>query len=113
AALGLLVLGIVGALGAIPPGAHQQPWWPLPFRLNDAVFAAPEMRASALTMILLAMVFVAAATAAVLVRRLRLPAIVLGAVALAGFAWVARPAVVPAFPTSFYRSSTGFAVGSI
>ena len=113
AALGLGILGIVGALGTTPPAAHLQPWWPFPFRLNDAVFAAPEMRSSALVMIVAAMIMVAAATAALLARPMRLPAIVLGGVALMGFAWTARPAIVPAFPTSFYRSTTGFTVGSI
>ncbi|HEV2957650.1 MAG TPA: copper homeostasis membrane protein CopD, partial [Xanthobacteraceae bacterium] len=47
AALGLVIIAIVGALGTIPPALHVAPWWPLPFRFDADAFAAPALRLDA------------------------------------------------------------------
>src|SRR5262249_21695922 len=43
AALGFLVIGLVSALGAVPPGTHSRPWWPLPWRLSLEAMALPSV----------------------------------------------------------------------
>ena len=44
AAIGAGVLVIVSALGAVPPGLHDQPWWPFSYRLSTEAMALPEVR---------------------------------------------------------------------
>jgi putative copper export protein/mono/diheme cytochrome c family protein len=113
AALGLAIIAIVGVLGTLPPGAHQQPRWPLPFRIDDSVFAAPELRPNALLMFIAVIALVGAAAATTSGRRLRWPAVVIGGLCVVIFGWAARPAVIPAFPTTYYASPTGFTFASI
>jgi putative copper resistance protein D len=112
ALLGLIVLAIVGALGAIPPALHVEPWWPLPFRVDDGAFAAPQVRLNAILAIGFAAVVVAAIAAALAGRRRR-SAIAVGVIALVCLLWNLQFLAVSAFPTSFYRSPTGFTVASI
>jgi putative copper resistance protein D len=112
AALGLVILVIVGALGAIPPAVHVEPWWPLSFRLDGEALAAPPLRVNVVVAAASAAVVIAAAIAAVLGRRRR-AAIALGSVATAALLWNLQYLTVPAFPTSFDRSPTGFTVASI
>jgi copper resistance protein D len=113
AVLGLAILGIVGALGTIPPGLHVEPWWPLRFRFDGAALAAPGLRLNAVLAIASLTAGIAAAIVAMSARRWRRAAIVLGVGAMACFGWNVRIAAVPAFPTTFYRSPTGFTVASI
>jgi len=113
AALGLAILAIVGVLGTTPPAAHQQPRWPLSFRIDDSVFAAPELRPNALLMILAVIALVCAVAAATSRRGLRWPAAAICGACAIVFAWAARPAVIAAFPTTYYASPNGFTVGSI
>jgi putative copper resistance protein D len=112
AALGLVILVIVGALGAIPPALHVEPWWPLSFRFDGEALAAPPLRVNVVVAAASAAVVIAAAIAAVLGRRRR-AAIALGSVATAALLWNLQYLTVPAFPTSFDRSPTGFTVASI
>jgi putative copper resistance protein D len=112
AALGLVILVIVGALGAIPPALHVEPWWPLSFRFDGEALAAPPLRVNVVVAAASAAVVIAAGIAAVLGRRRR-TAIALGLVATAALLWNLQYLTVPAFPTSFDRSPTGFTVASI
>jgi putative copper export protein/mono/diheme cytochrome c family protein len=113
AALGLIIIGIVGALGSIPPGLHVEPWWPLPFRFDGDAFTAPALRVDAVLASAAAVIAAAAIASVVLSRRRRRAAILALLIALAGLAWNLQFFIVPAFPTSFYRSPTNFSLGSI
>jgi putative copper export protein/mono/diheme cytochrome c family protein len=112
AILGLGVLVIVGALGAIPPALHVEPWWPLPFRFDGQAFTALEVRLNAILAAGCAAIAVAAFAAA-LARRWRRRAIAVCLFAAACLLWDLRFLTVAAFPTSFYRSPTHFTVASI
>jgi putative copper resistance protein D len=112
AALGLGIVIIVGALGTIPPALHGEPWWPLPFRFDAEAFTAPALRVDAVLASAAAAIAVAAVVAMVS-RRRRRAAILAALIALASLVWNVRFFVVPAFPTSFYRSPTNFTFASI
>ena len=111
--LGLVIFGLVGVLGTLPPGLHEQPVWPFPVRLNVQAFSDPEV---------LRQVFVAAAACvagAIAValgawwRQLRWP-LIIGGAALALFFSPAFGALFEAaYPTSFYASPTRYAATSI
>ena len=113
AALGLAIIAIVGALGSIPPGLHVAPWWPLPFRFDVGAFTAPALRVAAVLASAGTLITAAAVIAAVLSRRRRRAAILACVIALAGLVWNLQVFIVPAFPTSFYRSPTNFTLASI
>ena len=113
AVLGLVVLAIVGALGSIPPALHVEPWWPLPFRFDTDAFAAPALRVDAVLASAAAAIAVAGIIAAAASRRRRRAAVLASLIALACLLWNLQFFVVPAFPTSFYRSPTNFTFASI
>jgi putative copper export protein/copper(I)-binding protein/mono/diheme cytochrome c family protein len=113
AGLGLAILAIVGALGAIPPALHVEPRWPLPFRLDLDALTAPELQISALLAAIAAAILAASAIAAACSRRRRRAATLAALIALACLFWNVRFLAVPAFPTSFYRSPTNFTFDSI
>ncbi len=113
AAIGLSIIAIVGVLGTMVPGAHEQPWWPFSYRLGlDAIEAAPELRNNAIG---------AAAVAAIglvlLVsgwRRRHVLSIAIGGLFIIGLGW--RPIqlmLIEATPTSYYASPRQFTVGSV
>ncbi len=114
AGCGIAVLAIVGALGMLPPGLHTEPVWPLPFRIEfialgwpaDAVLAALALLAC------LCAVGIAGSAAVGHYRRAIAP---LAALLLSLFAgWIVlRPAVAPAFPTSFFASPEAYAAPSV
>jgi mono/diheme cytochrome c family protein len=110
---GLGIIGIVGLLGSIPPALHVAPWWPLPFRFDVDAFTAPALRVAAVLASAGALLAATAVVAAVLSRRRRRAAILACLIALAGLIWNLQFFVVPAFPTSFYRSPTNFTLASI
>jgi len=112
AGLGLAILVIVGALGNIPPARHVEPWWPLPFRLDGAALASPQVRVNAL-LAAVALALLAASLIALFFRRRPHAAIVAALIAFAGLLWNLQFLLVPAFPTSFYHSPTGFTLASI
>jgi putative copper resistance protein D len=113
-ALGLGVLGIVGFLGILPPGLHTEPGWPLPFRINVAALPLGSAIAAA---VLAAVVFVCAvaAVAAAVAGRYRATAGLVAALALCAAAgWIPlRPAIEPAYPTSFYAPAEPYTAASI
>lgn len=114
AGLGLFVVAIVGALGLLPPGTHSEPGWPLPVRIDLAALA-PAMQA------LLAVLFVIAAGGAVALVALAAAAqyrvatllAAAGVLLLGGIALLLKPALEPAYPTSFYTPAEPYAAPSI
>lgn len=112
---GVATVLAAAVLSSLPPAMHVQPNWPFPVRLSlDAVTEDPDLRNEAI----LAGVALACAAAllplALLVRRRRRW---LAPVVAAAIAWFAVPHLdllfVPAYPTSFQRSPTGFAAVAI
>jgi putative copper export protein/mono/diheme cytochrome c family protein len=112
--LGLLTLGIVGVLGTLTPGLHEQPVWPLPIRFSADGFEDPELRAQTLTAVAAISIAVLAALAAIWWRSWRWYLLAGAIILVAGYF---APALVnltePAYPTSFYGSPTGFSAKSI
>ncbi len=104
AALGAVILVIAAVLGTIPPGLHEQPIWPLPFRINPGVFGEPDFYVT--------VAFGAAWLAAgIVLPRFRWPAIAIGIVIYVLLLW--RLPTEEAYPTTFYGSPTGFSAQSI
>ncbi len=113
AGIGLVVVLAAGVLLTLAPAIHQQPDWPFAHRFSKAVMADPELRDEVLLSlagVALALVLLALA---IVWRRLRWIAIAMAAV----IGWLAIPQIdlllVPAYPTSFYHSPTGFTAAAI
>jgi putative copper export protein/mono/diheme cytochrome c family protein len=115
AALGLLVLVLVGALGTKPPALHLQPQWPLPFRLSLATLVAdPAARAEALGTGVLALAGIGLFLYGLKRAHQRTLHLLLGLfLALAVGWWPLRFMIIPAYPTTFFRSGVAFAASSI
>ena len=114
ALFGLCVLCIVAKLGVLPPALHTKPGWPLPFRLEPAALAGPSRTALALlTASAIALVGAVVATAAA--RRYHaMTAACAGVVLCLAAGWlIARPAIEPAYPTSFYAPAEPYAAPSV
>jgi copper resistance protein D len=112
--LGFLVLAIVGIIGVLPPGLHTEPNWPLPFSFdfNEVVALGQTAIAVAATFVLVCLVL--AALAAVKKRYRDVGVALAGVVVFAVIGWVAlRPAIVVAYPTSFYAPTQPYAAPSI
>lgn len=115
AALALFVLAVVAAMTVTPPARHQQPTWPLSFRLTlDNLVAAPDFRAQVIVGSQVAVLGVVALLASLALRRLRLPVLAGGAVVLvAGLAIALPPLVSDAYPTTFQRPGVAYQASSI
>ena len=110
AAISAIVAG--GILAASAVGSPVRVPWPLPIRLSAAALDDEDLRREVATGLLL-LAGSAFACMGLVWRRLRVPvlaAIVCGAALGASHLDVL---VVPAYPTSFYRSPTGFAASGI
>ena len=114
AILGLAILGIVAVLGILPPGLHTEPGWPLPFRFDLGFLTTPARTAL--------MVLATAAGGAAIIAvggaaaaRYRMAGVATAAFTLClGCAWVLlRPAIEPAYPTSFYAPAEPYAATSV
>lgn len=108
--LGFAIVLIVGALGTVPPGAHEQPFWPLPFALNW-----PELRDLSGLHVAFAAAGAVAAALLIFVVRVRgvgnVPASAIGiGVALAVPVWLCA---VPAYPTTYFNSPARYTATSI
>ncbi len=112
---GLAVVAAAAVLSSLPPAMHEQPLWPFADRFTlDTIQEDPAFRTEVLGAVLaLAGAAVLLVAAAVVRRRARWACV--GAAAFV--AWFAVPHLdllfVPAYPTSFYRSPTGFAASAI
>ncbi len=113
ALLGLAILVIVAALGTQIPAAHEQPWWPFPYRFGfDEIGTVPDLRNDAIgtaVLALLGLVLIAVGW-----RLRRKLSIVTGCVLFLGLGW--RPIqllLIPATPTSYYASAEPYSVRTI
>ena len=111
----LAVLGVVAAMTATPPGRHEQPTWPLTFRLSwDAVAEAPALRPLVLVGSQVAVLGIVAALASLTLTRLRLPVLAGGTVTVvAGLALALPPLVTDAYPTTYQRPAVAYSATSI
>ena len=112
--LGLCVLSIVAVLGILPPGLHTEPGWPLPFRLELATLGGPSQLLLAI-LAALAAGFTIAGVAAAAAGRYRVTTMASGGLALClVLGWVAmRPAIMPAYPTTFFAPAEPYASPSV
>jgi putative copper resistance protein D len=110
AALGVVILVIVGILGTTPPGLHVQPLWPFPLRFDDA---AINIRALGTPLIFVVATVLAIVLFFVGTRLLRWVALAGGLVSAVFVVFSLRGFTVPAFPTSYYVSPTGHTAASI
>jgi len=113
AALALALLAVVAAMGVTAPARHEQPTWPLPFRLTvaaiDAAGARPVLIGSQVAILGLVGLAVAA-----LVRSGRRLIVVAGAALLvAGLALALPPLAVDAYPTTYRRPDIPYHATSI
>ncbi len=106
-AIGLLVLGAAALLSTLPPGMHTPPVWPFAYRprLPLRLSGIADVTALALALALLGWAAVG--------RRWRLPALALAALLAGGAVPRLGGLLVPATPTSFFRSETGFTAAAI
>jgi putative copper export protein/mono/diheme cytochrome c family protein len=116
--LGTAVILIVGLIGTLPPGLHTEPKWPLPFRFATELLSDPTIAHTAaielagLAAGILLMVGCHALRKTGL-QIFRWPMFTLG-LALAFYeAAYLRVFAVPAYPTSYDASPTGFSVASV
>ena len=104
ALLGAIILGIVGVLGTMVPGLHDQAIWPFAFRIDPAVFSDQDLY-----------VFVAFGAAwiagGLYLPQFRWPAITVGVGVLVVVAM--RLPFIEAYPTTFLSSPTEFSVHSV
>ena len=113
AALGVLLLLVVGALVHATPAAHDQPVWPFPVQLDwTGIVITPRLRFIFTAALVACFLGVLIVVWAVLFgsRRLALAGIVLIAAAIIA---IARPFVVEAYPTSYFHSPLRYNVISI
>ncbi len=112
-ALGLMAIAAGTGLALLPPAVHEQPLWPFAIQPSLLGLTEPELRGEALTGLGLALVAALLTLRALIRRRWRWP---IGATACLALG-LALPHldlfVVPAYPTSFFQSPTGFSASSI
>jgi putative copper resistance protein D len=114
AVLGVCVLSIVAILGILPPGLHTEPGWPLPFRLELAALSPPAKIGLAI-FVVLAGIFSVGGVVTAAAGRYRAMTIAWAGVLI----WVVcgvlvvRPAIAPAYPTSFFTPADPYAAPSV
>jgi putative copper export protein/mono/diheme cytochrome c family protein len=112
-AIGLVAIMAAGLLLTLPPAMHVQPDWPFARRFSLDALDEPFLRAIVLSGA--GELLGAAALLVVAIRFARLRWIGIGLAV--GLAWFGLPNLrllfVPAYPTSFYRSPSGFTSASV
>jgi putative copper resistance protein D len=115
AACVLAILGVVTLLGVSPPARHEQPDWPLSFRLaigalNDTPDAWPFVLVGSQIVIL----GVVAALCSLALRAARMPLLGGGGVlVLTGLAMAVPPFATDAYPTTYQRPGVAYQAASI
>ncbi|HUC10977.1 MAG TPA: copper homeostasis membrane protein CopD [Stellaceae bacterium] len=113
-ALGICALGIVAVLGILPPGRHTEPGWPLPFRFELATLHPAAVDALAIFTALAAF-FAIGAVATAAAGRYRAMILAWAGAALCGAIGlvIVRPAIAPAYPTTFFTPAEPYAAPSV
>ena len=122
--LSSVVLFVATWLAATPcANAHLRPSepdnifnklpWPLPWQPSLAVLDDPGIRWRIAFSLIVAGVGITCAVTGSLWQRVRIPLLACGAALLLAAVPAMRLLLVPAYPTSLYRSPTGFAAASI
>jgi len=111
----LAVLGVVTALGVSPPARHEQPDWPLGFRLALGALAdTPDAWPVVLVGSQIAILGVVAGLCSLALRAARRPLLAGGAVlVLGGVAMAVPPFAIDAYPTTFQRPAVPYQTASI
>lgn len=118
----LLLVGFAVAMTITAPARHEEPSWPLPFRLSfeaitDSTTSQLFMLAPLILFILgLALLLVPLVYPKHLYPRSRRRALIVGAIAILacfGTAFGLRPFLVDAYPTSFVTSPIPYQAGSV
>ena len=114
AGLGLFVISVVAILGILPPGLHTEPGWPLPFRLELGALEGPA-RVMLAILAALGAIFAIVGVATAAAGRYRAMMAACGGIAscVALGAFMVRPAIQQAYPTSFYAPAEPYAAASI
>ncbi|MGA3401925.1 MAG: CopD family protein [Acetobacteraceae bacterium] len=112
-ALGLAIVLAAGFLASRTPAAQEQPLWPFSWRLTFAALDDADVRVRVALALVAAGVGVASTVLGLLWRRARIALVAFGACLLVAAAPTVRLLLVEAYPTSYYRSPTGFAAVSI
>ena len=116
ALLMLVVIGLVAALGVTPPARHEQPTWPLSFRLTTAGLqtVTPDVRWQILVGSQIAVAGGVVLLCALMLRSLRWPLGAGAVVLLATGGSMALTALsVDAYPTTYQRPTVPYSVTSI
>ena len=114
AALALALLAVVAAMGLTAPARHEQPIWPLPFRLTLAAIDAAGARLPVLIGSQVAIVGLVGLAVSALVRAGRQLIAVAGlALLVAGLALALPPLAVDAYPTTYRRPDLPYHATSI
>ncbi|MGB6518881.1 MAG: copper homeostasis membrane protein CopD [Candidatus Cybelea sp.] len=114
AGLGVFVLAVVGVIGILPPGLHTEPRWPLPFRIDLGEIPARGHAVFDVAAIAFALCLAIAIFLADRKRYRAMTASIVLLILFGGVSWVAlRPAIVQAYPTSFYASTQPYAAPSV
>ena len=113
AALGLIVVLAAGLMASQLPGIHASPRWPFAMRPSLVSLSDPALRREVVIGLVAAGIGVAAVAVAIFWRRGRWLLFGAGALAMIVGLQHARPMLIPTYPTTFYRSPTGFSALSI
>ncbi len=112
-AAGVAIVGVAAVLASLQPAMHMQPVWPFAWRPSLVALEDPDLRREIGTAAIAVLAGLSLAAGGILLRRLRFSLIAAG---IAAILWAAPhfgPLLVEAYPTSFYRSPTGFSAQSI
>ena len=112
-ASGVVIVAVAAVLASLEPAMHLQPLWPFTWRPSLAALADSDLRREIGTAALAALAGLFLASGGIFLRRLRLLLMVAGATAIVWAAPHFGPLLVEAYPTSFYRSPSGFSAQSI
>jgi putative copper resistance protein D len=113
-ALGLGAVAIVSVLGTLPPGLHAEPGWPFPFRLDIAALTPRSQILLAILALIICLCAVAAVATAAAGRYRRTGTFAVVLTLCLALGWFPlRPAIEPAYPTSYYAPSEPYASASI
>src|SRR5262249_33443394 len=113
-ALALTLLAVVAAMALTPPGQHEQPIWPLSFRLTLSALIGAGARLPVLIGSQIAILgIVGLLTSRVLAARRRVVAVAGFALLVAGLALALPPLAVDAYPTTYRRPAIPYHATSV